>query len=320
MSRIVYLAFPTGGVSGGQKMIVRHVETLRELGFEAVCWRNAEGGELGWLEHQAPVEVATPFRPDDVLVVPSDAPNAVRALAAGPQRVLIFCQNHINFAAQSFEPFAAFAPGRFPVFITPGFASAAGVRRIFPEVSVEIIRCFADERVFAPGSARRDAVALSPRKRQGEARAIRNLLPRLHPRHAGLAWAPVENLAERGVAAVFAEASLFLSLSRMEAVGMTPLEAMASGCVCAGFLGLGGVDFATPENGFWAAEEDVFDAADKLALAADLVATGGPALARMREAARATASEWSYAAFRRELEEVWMRLAPEARRQTAPLG
>jgi glycosyltransferase involved in cell wall biosynthesis len=105
----------------------------------------------------------------------------------------------------------------------------------------------------------------------------------------------------------------------MEAVGMTPLEAMASGCMVAGFTGIGGRDFATPENGFWVDEDDVEACADAMAQAADVVATGGVAAARRLDAGHETAARWSYANFRVALEEVWMRLAPEARVKNGPL-
>jgi glycosyltransferase involved in cell wall biosynthesis len=95
---------------------------------------------------------------------------------------------------------------------------------------------------------------------------------------------------------------------------------MASGCVVAGYTGGGGRDFATPENGFWVAAEDDWEgAADALAEAAEVTATGGPALAQRLEAGRETAHLWSYASFRRALEEVWMRLASEARIKSGPL-
>jgi hypothetical protein len=44
-----------------------------------------------------------------------------------------------------------------------------------------------------------------------------------------------------------------------------------------------------------------------------LVAAGGPALRAMKDAARATAAQWSYGVFTAALEETWMRLAPQAR-------
>jgi hypothetical protein len=323
MARIVYLAFPTGAVAGGQKMILRHVETLRDLGFEAVCWRGASTTMPAAFPHRAPVEVETPFRPDDILVVPSDAPNAITTIAALPQRSLIFCQNQFSFAAIGFEAVDRYPPDRPPTFIAVGPSVAGLLRRAYPRAAVEIVPCFADERVFRPeanrGGERRPGVVHVPHKRRGEARTIRSLLAKLHPAHADLPWTALENTPEPEVARAFAGSSLFLSLSRFEAIGMTPLEAMACGCICAGFTGIGGRDYATPENGFWVAEDDCIAAADALAQAADLALAGGPALARHLDAGFATAARWSYAAFRPVLEDFWMRHGPEARRQSGPL-
>lgn len=157
------------------------------------------------------------------------------------------------------------------------------------------------------------AVAYSPRKRQSEAKIIQAFFKKVHARHAALPWSEITNLAEREVARALGSSSLFLSLSRFESVGMTPLEAMASGAICAGFTGIGGREFATDANGFWVPEDDCEAAADALAEAADLVATGGAPLRQMREAAFETAQQWSYARFVTALEDVWTRLAPEAR-------
>lgn len=312
MPRIVYFAFSDGGLQGGHKMIFRHVETLRELGFEATCYIGAQNKVPGWFAHTAPVEVATPLRPDDILVIPDDAPKSLRQAASLGCRSVIFSQNPYNFAARSFEAVDQFQT--LPPFIAVGQRLAATIRRAYPGASVELVPCFADERLFRPGDAPRPAVAFAPRKRPLEAAATRSLFRKLHPAHADLSWVELDGVTEAQVAQAMAASSLFLSLSRLESVGMTTLEAMASGCVCAGFTGVGGLEYATADNGFWVADDDCEAAADALARAADLVLAGGPPLRRCLEAARETARQWSYAAFREMLEEVWMRLAPEARR------
>jgi glycosyltransferase involved in cell wall biosynthesis len=176
-----------------------------------------------------------------------------------------------------------------------------------------VVRCFADERLFRPAAAKQGAVVFAPRKRPVEARAIARMFRTLHPEHAELAWIPMENRTEVEVANAMGRAALFLSLSRLESVGMTTLEAMASGCVCGGFLGLGGTEYATPENGFWVPEDDCEAAADAMAEAAALVRAGGPALQRRLDAGFETARAWSHAVFRDELEAAWMQLAPEFR-------
>ncbi|HEY8614966.1 glycosyltransferase [Phenylobacterium sp.] len=319
MSRIVYLAFPAGGITGGQKMILRHVETLRDLGFDAVLWHSPQNPRQAGIPHRAPIKVGTPFRPDDILVLPDDAPNALRTAATLAQPLVVFCQNQFGLAGIGTPALAAYPPDREVRMLTVGPTAAASIQRIFPDLPVAIVPCFADERVFRPAGAAAHRAAYAPRKRPQEAVAIRNLLPRLHPRHAGLPFHAVENVSEPEVAEAFAGSALFLSLSRLEAVGITPLEAMASGCVCAGFTGIGGRDFASPENGFWVEEDDLFAATDALAAAADLVLTGGPPLARMRDAGRATAEQWSYGRFRERLEAVWSEFAPAARLRDGPL-
>lgn len=319
MPRIVYFSFSNGEIAGGQKVIFRHVEALRRLGFDAIIWRNPSNPHPTWLDSDAPVEVQTPFAPDDILVLPNDAPNAMAAVAGMAQRSVIFCQNQFSFACFAEQGADAFPADRFPTVITVGATISKTVRRMYPAARIELIPCFADERVFRPGPDRQHAVAASPRKRMMEVKAIEVFLRKFHPRHTALPWRQLINVPEAEVARTFASSTLMLSLSRHESVGMTPLEAMACGCVVAGFTGIGGRDFATAENGFWVPEDDCEAAADALAQAADLVLTGGAHLRRVLEAGRATADAWSYGRFVRDLEEVWMRLAPEARLRTGPL-
>ena len=308
--RIVYVHLHNPEIAGGQKMAVRHVETLNELGFDAVYSADAGGALPNWFETCAPVTYGEPLREDDIVVVPEDGPTALQAVFASPAaRVVVLCQNPylavgMDFVAQRLDRTAA--------LLTVGPAHAALMRRLLPAGRVEMIRCFADERVFRPKPKAPVGVYV-PRKRQVEASAIRRFHRLLRPDQT-MGWVRAERASERQMAEAFGRASLYLSLSRLESVGMTTLEAMASGCVCAGFTGVGGAQYATAENGFWAPEDDCVAAAEALAQAIDLVRTGGPRLAAMREAAQTTARDWSYAVFRRELEDVWMRLAPEAHR------
>lgn len=323
MTRIVYLAFPDGKVAGGQKVILRHVEALRALGFDAVVRRNPTNVMPQAYAHAAPVEVGTPFRPDDVLVVPTDAPNALAAVGTLPNRSLVFCQGHIDFMVVGRAAVMAWPKGRTPAFLAIGPTVAASLTRAWPDATVDVVPAFADERLFRPNPSdrpdRTHAVAAIPRKRPFELRAIRGFLAACHPRHAETPWALIENAPETEVARALASASVFLSLSRLEGLGLTPLEAMASGALVAGFPGVGGRDFATPDNGFWAPDDDVEAAADALAQALDVSLTAGPALARMKAAAHATAEAWSHARFVRALEDVWMRHAPDARIGNGPL-
>jgi hypothetical protein len=321
MARIVYFASPSGRVQGGIKMVLRHVETLRELGFDAVFTTTEDAQLPTWMDFTAPVVRKLRVMPDDILVVPEDSPAPIGSAAQRPpgSRSVIFCQNQYLLAAGGLKAVDAFAETRPLTFVAVGENQAAVLRRIYPEATVEVIPCFADERRFGPAAERSGAIAYVPKKRLFEPRAIRGFFDKLHPRHADREWIELTGRTEAEVARTFATSALYLSLSRFESVGMATLEALASGCVCAGFTGVAGEEYATAANGFWVPEDDCLGAADALAQAADLVAAGGPALAQYLEAARETAAAWSYARFRTRLEEVWMRLAPETRVRNGPL-
>jgi hypothetical protein len=313
--RIVYIHLANSEIAGGQKVVFRHVETLRELGFDAVLNTDA-GIELPrWFEHHAPVQRGGPIFEDDVLVIPEDGMVALSSAVASPaHRLVVMCQN--PYASTGLELIAGNL-GRFHALLAVGPRHAALVRRLLPGKPVELIRCFADERLFRPRAKQQLAVYV-PRKRPLEATAVRRFHRILRP-DQGLGWMRAEQATEAQMAEALGRASIYLSLSRLESVGMTTLEAMASGCVCAGFTGVGGAEYATPENGFWAPEDDCVAAADALAAAIDLQRAGGPPLEAMLQAGRETARAWSHAVFRRELEEVWSRLAPQARRRQSTM-
>jgi hypothetical protein len=318
MARIIYFAFPTAAATGGVKMIFRHVETLRALGFDAVACLGPQSVAPTWFAHDAPVVAELAFRPDDVLVLPDDAHDTLARTPALGLKTVVFAQNPYLFAAMSLKALDAFAPEAFPAFLTVSEPFAALVRRLYPQARPEVVPCFADERVFRPRAERSRAVAYMPRKRPLEARAIRDLFRRLHPAHA-MNFRRIEDAGEAEVAEALAGSALFLSLSRLESVGMAPLEAMACGCLVAGFTGVGGQVYATADNGFWVPEDDCVAAADALAQAAETAKAGGPELKRRIDAGYATAEQWSHARFRLALEAAWMRLAPEARLRDGPL-
>jgi hypothetical protein len=308
--RIVYIHLSNPEIAGGQKMAVRHVETLNELGFEASLMVDPGVQLPAWFQHRAPIFAGGPIRPDDVIVVPEDGPAALpMVFASRAARVVVLCQN--PYYSVGMELVAQTAD-RVAALLTVSPAQAALMRRLIPGPAVETIRCFADERIFQP-RPKEPIGAFAPRKRPVEAAAIRRFHRLLRPDQE-LGWLRLEHATENQVAEAFGRAAVHLSLSRLESVGMTTLEAMASGCVCAGFTGVGGNEYATPDNGFWAPEDDCVAAAEALGAAVDLYRAGGPRLEAMVEAGRATAAAWSYAVFRRELEAAWMRLAPEARR------
>ncbi|WP_309093066.1 hypothetical protein [Phenylobacterium sp.] len=318
MARIFYLLFSNGGLTGGHKMLLRQVETLRDLGFDACAMLGPTSKAPRGVSHRAPIISPQAPAPDDIIVIPEEAHEAMRLNQQRPERSVVLIQSWSILSEVGFQGLDSFGAGATPPLLvaSPGLRDL--MRRLYPEAQIELVPCFADERLFRP-SAKTDAVACAPSKRERELQMIHNLFRRLHPRHARLPWGLLRTAPEEKVASMFAQSSLHLGLGRLESVGLVTLEALASGCVCAGFTGVGGREYATADNGFWVADDDCVAAADALAAAADLVRTGGAALSARVEAGQETARQWSYARFRAALEDAWMRLAPEARLRNGPL-
>ena len=88
------------------------------------------------------------------------------------------------------------------------------------------------------------------------------------------------------------ESAIYLALCRFEALPLTILEALSSGCVTAGFTGFGARQYTTARNGFWAEEDDCIQCAELLGQAVELVTTRGPRYTDMLEAACITASHY----------------------------
>ncbi|ODT87247.1 hypothetical protein [Phenylobacterium sp. SCN 70-31] len=303
--RIIYLTPYAQVLSGGTKMVYRHVEALNAMGFDAVVRRPAEVDPPGWFRHEARSEdMASPLRPDDILVLPEDAPEALIRCAPLPNPKVIFCQSLVAMPAFWSSAVPREVQARYRTFLTGSEGMAAFVARHFDYDLISVVPVFADERLFRPGPKAR-LIACSPRKRPYEQRAIRYMFERLHPDAAGWRWEILETETEARTAEVMGRASVFLSLARMESTCLTNLEAMASECLMTGFTGVGPREYASPVNGIWVDEDDCEAAAHALSRACALADAGGGAAALMRHAARTTAARWTYAGFRERLASFW---------------
>lgn len=301
MKRIVYLSADVAKPAGGVRTMFQHVASLRAMGWDAVV-AQAQARTPDWFEHAVPV--ISDFDTGDVAVVPEVGLPFAKDLRHLPEmRKVLFCQNHF-FAFRGmgdgegwrdFDIREAFACSR---------VTARAVADCFGFDSVPVVRCVVDATLFQP-RPKRLQVAFMPRKRPADAEMVRQFLIRLNPQARQVPWVAIDGRCERDVAAILGESAVFLALGRHEGLGLPPLEAMAAECAVAGWPACGGAEYATAENGFWAAEDDPLDCARALARAIDAAAAGGPALRRRLDAGRNTAAAYSEAGQRGDLAAFW---------------
>lgn len=302
--RIVYLSWPANEVSGGIKMAFKHVESLCSSGY-AACVATPEARRPSWFKSSAPlIAWEAAVRGQDVLVFPENHPGLLRQFRAWENPKVVFCQNQYMIARGVNEQ------GRYMDFgvrflICPGFECAAFCRRRCPGVEIHIVPNYVDGERFAPAPTKRLRIACMPRKRPFELGVIRDLFRTENANLADIPWVEIAGKPEEEVVATLRESAVFLSLCRFEALPLTLLEAFSSGCVVAGFTGIGGRDYATSGNGFWAAEDDCLACVDQLTQAVRTVREGGPRLQAMIEASLQTARNYGEEAHRAALVRCW---------------
>lgn len=272
MSRIIYLCpFPSDVITGGVKTAYRHAELLVEMGYDAWVWQ--PWGHPFWFKSQGRLIEGfseETLRPDDVLVFPEviGFPEFGPLLhTRRPCTKLLFCQNQY-YVFNDLIPKTTYADLGF----RDVFCSCRPIKAMLESVlglkDVPLIPYDIDRDLFRP-RAKTLQIAAIPRKMPRHASMIGFMFKAKYPDTRHVPFVVIENFTEDQLAQTLGESHILLSLSHFEGLGLIPIEAMASGCLIAGYHGFGGLDYARPENGFWFGADEheaVADALHKLIL------------------------------------------------------
>jgi len=306
--RIIYLLEPFQFPAGGVATIYRHVEILNSHGMPAVVAlskrpsRDFYDTTAPLLIHGAKFKMEA--RTGDIFVIPEGFPDHVKALMGTPAKRLMFCQNQYNL------PFSTNAQASVDEFNVHGIiASSEAVRNFFKNVyripDLPILPYAIDPVRFRPAARKERRVAFMPRKLPHEAAFIASVFKRRYPRHVRVPWIAIQNVSVSQAAAMMAESDVFLSLSHRESFGLPPLEAMACGCLVAGYHGDGGREYMNETNGWWAETGNWKAATEGLAAALDLLEAGGPELDLRRQEMISTVKRYSPARLESALIAFW---------------
>ncbi len=274
-TQIVFLSAPVTRITGGIKYMFRMAEALHRAGCNVVV---SEPNQMRptWFSCDVPIEKRTILgkHPRQLVVVPEDIQESAWNSPALPRRRVMYCQNHF-YAAKSAPIGRTYADVGVSHVLCSGRAIYDYCRHRHPQTKAHLIPCSVDPALFHP-RPKRERIACIPRKRQVEAAFLEDLFRFNYPEYRDIEWLPLVDKSESEIASALGSCSVFLALSRLEGFGLTPVEAMASGCVVAGFTGGGGWEYATSANGFWADEDDFSTCVRQLAEAVRLSRDTGP--------------------------------------------
>jgi hypothetical protein len=307
--RIVYLLEPFDFPSGGVATIYRHVEILNAHGFRAFVGLPKKPATDFYrttaqlVIHGGRIHVER----GDVFVIPEGFAEHVRALMPTRARRLMYCQN------QYYLPFTSDPRAGIAEFGVHGvIASSEAVRDFFRDIygvtDLPLLPYAVDPARVRPAAAKKHQIAFMPRRLGEDARFIEAIFRRRHRHYADVPWVSIDRVCQAEAARLMGESAVFLSLSHKESFGLPPLEAMACGCLVAGFHGDGGREYMTAENGWWANTGDYKSCADSLAAALEAYESGGgPAFENRHAAMAATVKRYSPARLEAALLKFWSR-------------
>jgi hypothetical protein len=227
-----------------------------------------------------------------------------RRFRQSPQPKVVFCQNPY-YAHRGLREARCYREFGVDELIVAGRAVYDFCNRRFPALRVSVIPVMVDTEVFKVQSEKRLQIAYSPRKRPLEAAIIQDLFWSLHPEFQSIPWVPIADQTEAVVAQNLSESAVFLSLCRLEGCPLSILEAFASGCLVAGFLGWGGRDYASGCNGYWAKEDDCMDCAEQLGRAVTTVTSNNSLYTEIVSLAHSDARRYGLKRFEDRLLGFW---------------
>lgn len=292
--RIIYILHPFDFPSGGVAVIYEHVEVLVRNGFDAYV-ALPEKPAVDFYNSTAPLIIhhgRWDVRLGDIYVIPEGLMAYAELLKSAPVRKIMFCQN------QYYMPFSDNPLLGFGEYHVDGvIASSVAIRSFFNEVyrmpDVPLIPCAVDTAMFPDMRTKVRQIAFMPRKLPHEAQFIQATFRRMYKQYAAIPWVAIEGRTRREAAEVMAASEVFLSLSHLESFGLPPLEAMACGCLVAGYHGDGGREYMNARNGWWADPGDWRACVKGLASALQLLETGGEALENVKREMAATVGRYT---------------------------
>lgn len=306
-SRIVYISWPAHEVTGGIKIAFKHVEILRELGYEAIV-ATTDGQRPKWFETPLEVHRLDELRPaSDILVLPENYSRLLKEFANWPNRKVVLFQG-LLLGLRGLAGQRCYSDYGVTHLLCAGHQAADYCRIRFPKLALTIVPVVVDGTVFRPQQQKLLQIAYLPRKRPGEAAFIVDLFRALEQSEPAVGWVEINNVTERELANALAPAALYLALPRLETCGLTTLEAMACGCVCVGFTGGGGRDYAHARNGFWVEEDACMACVQELRRAVEIVRAQGEQYQEFVQAGLETAHYYRRERLAKKLHAFWQPL------------
>jgi glycosyltransferase involved in cell wall biosynthesis len=302
MQNIYYFAYPKP-TTGGDFVNIEHVLSLQDMGFPVSMLYPGENSDVAMthLPENSKAVHAIAFTPDDYFVIPENDLGIIDFARDLPCNIVIHNQNTF-YLLNAMGPLNELNCKRFGSMICPSIGNAAATFDAGYQGAISVIAPGVPK-YFAP-TKKILKIAFSPRKLPVESNAVAALFRSMYPQYSDIEWQPILNMEREEVARVLGECAIYAAFSDLEAISLSVLEAMRSGCIVVGDHGGAGYDYATPSNGLWVRANNTAEYARAIAHAIALFKAHGENSSISIESV-ATAEKYDIDNFRQNLRAFW---------------
>lgn len=304
--RLIFFLAPFSVPFGGVSTIVEHVRILSDNGFSA--WiAMPEQPEQDFYQTAVSTIIYDRFlevTEQDICIFPEGLLGYINVIRGNPAKRLMLCQNYYYLPFTE-NPGLGFEEYHLNGVVTTCVANRTYLQEVYKLKDIPLIPYAIDTEIYRRSQKKIRQIAFMPRKLSGDIRFIQHSFLRMFPEYADVPWVAIDKMPKYEVARVLAESAIFLALSDKDPLGLPPLEAMASGCVLAGFHGGGGLEYMTSANGWWADPGDWRACVNGLAAALSTFDRGGPPLEQYHAETQRTVDAYSVGAMKSALLSYW---------------
>ncbi len=296
---IYYLCPDMNTPSGGVKRLYNHVEILNHSGFKAYILHFKSSFQMTWFTSGAPVlylDNNPPFSQDDIIVFPEGLSNIIKKFQTLPFRKVVIALSH-SYIFQNITTGENWKSYGVNTVITPSYIIKDFIKWSMEIDNIFIIGTSIDHQLFKYEPQNKILKISYIIRKDTCSLLLEKIIKSKYPGFDNIIFEKIDNLSISEYASVLKSSQIFLSTSPHEGINRSILEAMACGCICCGYHGIGAKDYIC-ENGenqnyVLAENMNYIELAKLLSDTINYIKRNDPIIERIRNNALTTASKFS---------------------------
>lgn len=211
---------------------------------------------------------------EDFLIIPEGFPDVMKRTMQTPCKRIVLAQSWF-YVLNSMNLGEKWQHFGIKDVIVASEAIEEYLNAIMPGLSIKKFSPSIDRNTFKAPTNKSDKfpiIAYSSNRGPENQMKTFNILKTFHafyPHYNWLRFVPLSNLSRQEFAERLASAAIVLYTDEIAGFGTLPLEAMACNTTVVGWASYGGKEYMNTNNGFWATNGDIFQAAELLGVAVD---------------------------------------------------